>query len=158
MGRLTKTSKNAVKSTGWHASRCDWSFEHTIILLGMLAILGCARVTSPPSKDFSSRPHEDYIVFGLSVFCATIDAHCLEERLNASLGQSRIQHIRENGRPTKLTLLTSGGAIAEWPLRGSKDKLTFTYDRHGIAREWKYDGARIHAISKAVRPAPPSPG
>ena len=131
--------------------------QHSIMLLSMLAILGCARLSSSPSKDASSRPHEDYIIFGLSVFCATVDSRCLKEEFNSSLGQSRIQHIRENGRPTKLTLLPSGGAIAEWPLRGSKDKVTFTYDTQGIAREWKYDGARIQATSK-VRHTPLSPG
>ena len=131
-------------------------FQHTITVLGILAILGCAGGSAVPSKDSVSRPHEDYIVFGLSVICATIDSHCLEERFNSCLGQTRIQHIRENGRPAKLTLLSSGGAIAEWPLRGSKDKVTFTYDKRGVAREWSYDGTRTHATSKAVRrTAPP---
>jgi hypothetical protein len=132
--------------------------QHSIMLLGLLAILGCARVNSFPSKDPPSRPHEDYIVFGLSVICATVDSHCLEERFNGCLGQTRIQHIRENGRPVKLTILTSGGAIAEWPLRGSKGKVTFTYDMRGIAREWSYDGIRTHITSKAARNTPPPPG
>jgi hypothetical protein len=131
--------------------------RHTIILLGILALLGCAGKSVPSSKDASSRPHEDYIVFGLSVFCATKDFHCLEERFNDCLGQTRKQHIRENGRPAKLTLLTSGRAIAEWPLRGSKDILTFTYDKRGVAREWKYDGPGMEATSKAVRRASRSP-
>ena len=132
--------------------------QHTITLLGILAILGCAARASSPSKDSSSRPHEDYIVFGLSVVCATVDSQCLQERFNSCLGETRKQHIRENGRPAKLTLLTSGGAIAEWPLRGSKDTVTFTYDKGGIARAWQYDGTRIQATSKPVRRARPAPG
>jgi hypothetical protein len=132
--------------------------QHTITLLGILAILGCTGGSASPSRDSSSRPHDDYIIFGLSVFCATVDSHCVKQRFNGSLGQTRIQHIRENGRPAKLMLLTSGGATAEWPIRGSKDKVTFTYDKRGIAREWKYDGTRIQATSKAVRRTSPSPG
>ena len=92
------------------------------------------------------------------MFCATVDSQCLEERFNSCLGETRKQHIRENGRPAKLTLLTSGGAIAEWPLRGSNDTVTFTYDKGGIARAWKYDGARIQATSKPVRRTRPAPG
>ena len=130
--------------------------RHTITLLSILALLGCAGSTSP-SGDARSRPHDDYIIFGLSVFCAGADSYCLEERLNACLGQTRKQHIRENGRPAALTLQQSGEAIAEWPLRGSKNRVTFTYDRQGIARGWKYDGTHIQAISNAVRRTSPSP-
>ena len=130
--------------------------QHTITLLGILAILGCAGERVSPSQDSSSRPADDYIVFGLSVFCNPWDSRCLKERFNRCLGQTRKQHIRENGRPAKLTL-TSGGAIAEWPLRGSKDRVTFVYDKSGIAREWVYDGTRTQVGSKAVLRMPPSP-
>jgi hypothetical protein len=132
--------------------------QHTIMLLGILVILGCTGRTPSTSNNSLGQPHQDYIVFGLSVFCATVDSECLQERLNSCLGETRKQHIRENGRPVKLTLLTAGGAIAEWPLRGSKDTLTFTYDKRGIARAWKYDGTRIQAISKPARRTPPAPG
>ncbi len=131
--------------------------QHTIMMLAILAILGCAGGPAPLSQDSLIRPGDDYIVFGLSVFCAAADSHCLKERLNSCLGQTRKQHIRENGRPTKLTLLTSGGAIAEWPLRGSKDQVTFTYDKRGIAREWVYDRNRTQATAKEAIPrTPPS--
>ena len=128
--------------------------QRSITMLGILAIAGCAGVSESPSR----LPHDDYIVFGLSVFCPTVDSRCLEQRFNSCLGQTRKQHIRENGRPATLTLLMSGGAIAEWPLRGTKDRVTFTYDKLGIAREWKYYGTRPHATSKAVQRTPPSPG
>jgi hypothetical protein len=130
--------------------------QHTITLLGILVILGCGGGRASLSQDSPGRPDDDYIVFGRSVFCPTVDSHCLEEQFNGCLGQTRKQHIRENGRPAKLTLLTSGGAIAEWPLRGSKDTVTFMYDKHGIARDWVYDGTRIQGASKAVRRTPPS--
>jgi len=112
--------------------------QYSISLLGILALLGCAALNTSRNKDPSNRPRDDYIVFGLSVFCSAADSRCLKEQLDSCLGQTRKQHIRENGRPAKLTLLAKGGAMAEWPLRGSKDSVSITYDRTGIARKWSF--------------------
>jgi hypothetical protein len=46
--------------------------------------------------------------------------------------------------------LATGGAIAEWHLRGSRDRVTFTYDTSGLAREWKYNGAQVLSTAKSV--------
>jgi hypothetical protein len=80
----------------------------------------------------------------------------LEKQFNRSLGQTRKLHIRENGRPQTLTLLTNGEALAEWQFRGSGGRVTMTYDTHGIAREWRYEGSRRSLYGPAVRPASPT--
>jgi hypothetical protein len=98
----------------------------------------------------------DYVVFGLTVFCAPTDSLCLEEQFDHSLGQTRKRHIRENGRPGTLTLLTNGEALAEWRLRGSGDRVTMTYDTRGVAREWRYEGSRRALYGPVARPASPT--
>ena len=98
----------------------------------------------------------DYVVFGLSVFCAPTDSLCLEEQFGRSLGQTRKRHIRENGRPYTLPLLTNGEALAEWRFRGSGGRVTMTYDTDGIAREWRYEGSRRALYGPVARPASPT--
>jgi hypothetical protein len=121
----------------------------------LVAILGCTGHTAMSSANPSHKA-ADYVVFGLSVFCAPTDSLCLEEQFDRSLGQTRKRHIRENGRPHTLTLLTNGEALAEWRLRGSGGRVTMTYDTHGIAREWRYEESRRAFYGPVARPASPS--
>ena len=125
------------------------------VTLVLLAIYGCRSYTGTPSVG-PSQTQADYVVFGLSVFCAPTDSLCLEEQLNRSLGQTRKLHIRENGRPQTLTLLTNGEALAEWRLRGSGGRVTMTYDTHGIAREWSYQEPLRSHSGPVARPASPT--
>jgi hypothetical protein len=111
-----------------------------IVALSLVATLGCAGWRAAPPAT-ARTTHLDYVVFGLSVFCASTDSPCLEQQFNRCLGQTRKRHIRENGRPQKLTRFTEGGALAEWWLRGSGDRVTITYDNQGVAREWTYEGS-----------------
>jgi hypothetical protein len=95
----------------------------------------------PCALQIFARPsYSDYVVFRLSVLCASTDSKCLKEGFNRCLGQTRKVHIRENGRPGKFTLLTTGEAVAEWRLRASGDRVTITYDNLGVALDWIYDG------------------
>ena len=110
------------------------------LTLILMAIYGCRSYTAPPPAE-SGQTHADYVVFGLSVFCPATDSRCLGDQFNRSLGQTRKQHIRENGRPQQLTLFTNGDAVAEWRFRGSGDHVTITYDSGGIARKWRYEGS-----------------
>ena len=124
----------------------------------LLAVYGCRSYTATPFGG-ANQPQADYVVFGLSVFCPATDAQCLADRFNRSLGQTRKQHIRENGRPYELTLLTNGNALAEWRFRGSGDHVTITYDPQGIAREWRYVGSwgTIYGpVLRRTSPIPPS--
>jgi hypothetical protein len=121
----------------------------------LVAMLGCTGYPGMPSANPSYKTAA-YVVFGLSVFCAPTDALCLEEQFNRSLGQTRKRHIRENGRPQTLTLLTNGEALAEWRFRGSGGRVTMTYDTHGIAREWRYEGSRRALYGPVARPASPT--
>lgn len=122
-------------------------------LVGLIAIHGCS--ASPSVRSADPPPPAGYVVFGSWVLCASMDAQCLEERFNRCLGQTRKQHIRDNGRPQKLTLLTTGEAIAEWELRASGDRVIITYDHQGMAREWSYEGSwgALHGASFRVDPA-----
>ena len=109
--------------------------RYSLALLGITMILGCSGSSALRSADFAHPSYSDYVVFGLSVLCASTDSLCLEEGFNHCLGQTRKGHIRENGRPGKLSLLTTGEAIAEWRLRASGDRVTITYDTRGVARD-----------------------
>ena len=100
-------------------------FSLLTVTLVLLAIYGCRSFTGTPSAG-PSQTQADYVVFGLSVFCVPTDSLCLEAQFNRSLGQTRKLHIRENGRPQTLTLLTNGEALAEWQLRGSGGRVTMT--------------------------------
>ena len=113
---------------------------YSLALLGIVMILGCSESKTLRSADSARPPYSDYVVFGLSVLCSSTDSQCLKEGFNRSLGQTRKGQIRQNGRPGKLTLLTTGEAIAEWRLRASGDRVTITYDNLGVARDWIYDG------------------
>ena len=125
------------------------------VTLVLLAIYGCRSYTGTPSVG-PSQTQADYVVFGLSVFCVPTDSLCLEAQFNRSLGQTRKLHIRENGRPQTLTLLTNGEALAEWRLRGSGGRVTMTYDTHGIAREWKYEESRRSFYGPVAHAASPT--
>ena len=115
--------------------------RYSLALLGITMILGCSGSSALRSADFAHPSYSDYVVFGLSVLCASTDFRCLKEGFDRCLGQTRKVHIRENGRPGKLTLLTTGEAVAEWRLRASGDRVTITYDNHGLARDWLYEGS-----------------
>ena len=115
--------------------------RYSLALLGITMILGCSGSSALRSADFAHPSYSDYVVFGLSVLCASTDFRCLKEGFDRCLGQTRKVHIRENGRPGKLTLLTTGEAVAEWRLRASGDRVTITYDTHGVARDWLYEGS-----------------
>src|SRR5205823_13947116 len=117
------------------------AIPYSLALLGMVMILGCSESRVLRSADSAPPPYSDYVVFGLSVLCSSTDSQCLKEGFNRCLGQTRKGQIRENGRPGKLTLLTTGEAIAEWRLRASGDRVTITYDNHGVARDWLYEGS-----------------
>ena len=114
---------------------------YSLALLFMVMISGCSESRALRSADSSRLPYSDYVVFGLSVLCDSADSLCLEKGFNHCLGQTRKGHIRENGRPGKLSLLTTGEAIAEWRLRASGDRVTITYDTRGVARDWLYEGS-----------------
>ena len=116
---------------------------YSLVLLVMIMITGCSESRAFRSADSSRLPYSDYVVFGLSVLCASTDFKCLKEGFNRCLGQTRKVHIRENSRPGKLTLLTTGEAIAEWRLRASGDRVTITYDNQGVARDWLYEGSGV---------------
>ena len=130
-------------------------FSLLTVTLVLLAIYGCRSYTGTPSAG-PSQTQADYVVFGLSVFCVPTDSLCLEAQFNRSLGQTRKLHIRENGRPQTLTLLTNGEALAEWQLRGSGGRVTMTYDTHGIAHEWRYEESRRSFYGPVARPASPT--
>ena len=114
--------------------------RYSLALLGITMILGCSGSSALRSADFAHPSYSDYVVFGLSVLCASTDFKCLKEGFNRCVGQTRKVHIRQNGRPGKLTLLTTGEIVAEWRLRASGDRVTITYDNLGVARDWIYDG------------------
>ena len=116
------------------------AFSFLTATIVLLAIYGCRSYTAAPSRAPRHTP-ADYVVFGLSVFCPATDSQCLADRFDQTLGQTRKQHIRENGRPHQLTVFTNGGALAELRFRGSGDHLAITYDPQGIAREWRYEGS-----------------
>ena len=137
--RLIKSSNNAEKSVSETTVKRLLLIRYTLALLGITMILGCSG--SLRSADFPRPSYSDYVVFGLSVLCASTDSQCLKKSFNRCLGQNRKQQIRENGRPGKLTLLTTGEAVAEWRLRASGDRVTITYDNLGVARDWIYEGA-----------------
>lgn len=115
--------------------------QSSVAMLCLLATLACSESRAVRSANSARPQHVDYVVFGSWVLCASEDSHCLEERFNRCLGQTRKEHIRDNGRPQKLTLLLTGDAIAEWELRASGDRVIITYDHQGIAREWSYEGS-----------------
>ena len=129
--------------------------RYSLALLGITMIVGCSGSSALRSADFARPSYSDYVLFGLSVVCASTDFKCLKEGFNRCLGQTRKVHIRENGRPGKLTLLTTGEAIAEWRLRASGDRVTITYDDQGVARDWIYEGSRgaLHRQSSPTVPA-----
>ena len=137
---LIKSSNNAEKSVSETTVKRLPLIRYTLALLGITMILGCAGSSGLHSADFARPSYSDYVVFGLSVLCASTDFKCLEEGFNRCLGQTRKVHIRENGCPGKLTLLTTGEAVAEWRLHASGDRVTITYDNLGVARDWIYDG------------------
>jgi len=114
---------------------------YSLVLLVMIMITGCSESRAFRSAVSSRLPDSDYVVFGLSVLCASTDFKCLKEGFNRCLGQTRKVHIRENSRPGKLTLLTTGEIVAEWRLRASGDRVTITYDNLGVARDWIYEGS-----------------
>ncbi|MEP6601269.1 MAG: hypothetical protein ABJB49_05595 [Nitrospirota bacterium] len=116
--------------------------RYSLALLGISMIVGCSGSSAVRSADFARPSYSDYVLFGLSVVCVSTDFNCLKEGFNRCLGQTRKVHIRENGRPGKLTLLTTGEAIAEWRLRASGDRVSITYDNLGVARDWIYEGSR----------------
>jgi hypothetical protein len=121
----------------------------------LVAIFGCTRLTSVSSVNPNHKA-ADYVVFGPSVFCGPTDFLCLEEQFDRSLGQTRKRHVRENGRPHTLTLLTNGEALAEWRFRRSDGRVTMTYDIHGIAREWRYEGSPRALYGPVSRPVSPT--
>jgi hypothetical protein len=138
---LIKSSNNAEKSVSETTVKRLLLIRYTLALLSITTILGCSGSSALRSADFARPSYSDYVIFGLSVLCASTDFKCLKEGFNRCLGQTRKVHIRENGRPGKLTLLTTGEAVAEWQLRASGDRVTITYDNLGVARDWIYDGA-----------------
>ena len=129
--------------------------RYSLALLGITMILGCSGSSALRSADFAHPSYSDYVVFGLSVLCASTDFRCLKEGFDRCLGQTRKVHIRENSRPGKLTLLTTGEAIAEWRLRASVDRVIITYDNQGVARDWLYEGSGVplHGQSSPTVPA-----
>jgi len=141
MLRLIKSSHNAEKCVSETTVRRLLLIRYTLALLGITMILGCSGSSALRSADFARPSYSDYVVFGLSVLCASTDFRCLKEGFDRCLGETRKVHIRENGRPGKLTLLTTGEAIAEWRLRASGDRVTISYDNLGVARDWIYEGA-----------------
>ena len=138
---LIKPRNNAEKSVSETTVKRLLLVPYSLALLGMVMISGCSESRILRSADSAHPPYSDYVVFGLSVLCASTDTLCLKEGFNRCLGQTRKGHIRENGRPGKLSLLTTGEAIAEWRLRASGDRVTITYDNQGVARDWMYEGS-----------------
>ena len=138
---LIKVRNTAEKSVSEITVKRLLLIPYSLALLGMVMILGCSEHKALSSADSVRPPYSDYVVFGLSVLCSSTDSQCLMKGFNRCLGQNRKQQIRENGRPGKLTFLTSGEAIAEWRLRASGDRVTITYDNQGIAHDWLYEGS-----------------
>jgi hypothetical protein len=153
--RLIKSGNDAEKSVSEITVKRLSLIRYSLALLGMTMFLGCSGSSALRSADFARPSYSDYVVFGLSVLCASTDFKCLKEGFNRCLGQTRKVHIRENGRPGKLTLLTTGEAVAEWRLRASVDRVTITYDNLGVARDWIYDGAwgALHRQNSPMAPA-----
>ena len=138
---LIKSSNNAEKSVSETTVKRLLLVPYSLVLLVIVMIAGCSESRILRSAESSPLPYSDYVVFGLSVLCDSADSLCLEKGFNHCLGQTRKGHIRENGRPGKLSLLTTGEAIAEWRLRASGDRVTITYDTRGVARDWLYEGS-----------------
>lgn len=77
---------------------------------------------------------------------------------NLWLGKAKDERIRKMGPPEQCAILQTGEEVCTWALFSPnyQQKLSYTYDRQGIAREWNYVGDWGRRSSRDPLPAPSS--
>ena len=79
-------------------------------------------------------------------------------RWNLWLGKAKDERIRKMGPPEQCATLQTGEEVCTWVvLRPNyQQRLSYTYDRQGIAQEWNYVGDWGKRSSRDPVPAPSS--